>query len=167
MKWLLRLGVAASVVAWFVGVGAALMNYRVTASTKVRNEAPPAPSGTRVRIAVFGDSQKGLANLEALAGIAAAEHCDLGISTGDFVAHNDDGHWKLARHAVRSGGFDRPFLVAAGNHDLKGAPGVFERNAGPAEWSFRWGPVDLVSLPTWPAPHWGVSPPWCCSTPPT
>ncbi len=109
---------------------------------------PPSGGGA---VAIFGDAQKGLPALEALAARARREGAKLGVSTGDLVSHADEGHWRLARRALAAAGWDAPFVVAAGNHDLKGDPGLFAREAGPSEFTLRWADLAIVSAPTWPA----------------
>src|SRR6185503_378134 len=99
-----------------------------------------------IKIAVFGDTQKGLAGFAALAEKAKAEGISLAVHTGDLVSHADVGHYDLALKwvldAYPQGGV--PFVVVPGNHDIKGRPGLFEARIGPRQTAFSWGPVDVV-----------------------
>ncbi len=108
---------------------------------------PPVEAETTPRrVAVLGDVQKGTGNLARLLEAAAAENVDLVIQTGDIVAGNDEGHYRLAALAFRRCGLRVPVAVAPGNHDIKGDPGRFERAFGPLEWSFRSGRLFFVIL---------------------
>src|SRR5688572_23100536 len=64
-----------------------------------------------IRIAVFGDTQKGLAGFAALAEKAKAEGISLAIHTGDLVSHADAGHYDLALTWVQRANLEVPFVV--------------------------------------------------------
>lgn len=106
----------------------------------------------RTRIAVFGDTQKGLASFAALGEIAKLQHIDLAMHTGDLVSHADVGHYDLALTWVERARLGVPFVVVPGNHDIKGGDGLFERRIGPRQFAFRWGPVDIVVVDNAVAP---------------
>lgn len=108
-------------------------------------------SGETAKIAVFGDTQKGLAAFAALADRARAEGIDLAIHTGDLVSRADMGHYTLAIEWVNRAKLG-PFVVAPGNHDIKGGEGLFEDLIGPRQLAFRWGPVDIVIVDNAVAP---------------
>ncbi|MBI4563605.1 MAG: metallophosphoesterase [Planctomycetes bacterium] len=110
------------------------------------NLVPPHPAIPPLRLAVFGDTQKGLATFAALLEKAKAEGAELAVHTGDLVSRADEAHYRLAKAVLSRAGFEAPFLVAPGNHDLKGDPTLFERHVGPKEMAFRWGGIDLVIL---------------------
>lgn len=103
----------------------------------------PDKPGETAKIAVFGDTQKGLAAFAMLADRAKAEGIDLSIHTGDLVSHADMGHYVLAIEWVSRAKLG-PFVVAPGNHDIKGGESLFENLIGPRQFAFRWGPVDVV-----------------------
>lgn len=98
------------------------------------------------RVAVLGDTQKGIASFGRLMEKLAEEKPAFYVHTGDLVSHNDDGHWLLARLAVGRAAPDAPFLVAAGNHDVKGGDWRFAKHIGPSEISFGRGGVGFVFL---------------------
>lgn len=108
----------------------------------------PDNNNSSAKIAVFGDTQKGLAGFAALAELAKKESVDLAIHTGDLVSHADVGHYDLAATwVIRAFGFGGvPFVVVPGNHDIKGGEGLFEERIGPRQFSFPWGPVDIVVI---------------------
>src|SRR5688572_18353117 len=99
---------------------------------------------TTSRIAVFGDTQKGIAGFAELARRAKDEGVDLAIHTGDLVSRADRGHYDLASLWVRRADWYIPFVVVPGNHDIKGGDGLFEQRIGARQFAFRWGPVDIV-----------------------
>ncbi len=101
---------------------------------------------SKYRVAVLGDSQKGIGNLEMLLDAVSAEGVDLILHTGDLVASNDEGHYRLAARVFRRAAPRVPAAVAPGNHDIKGDPSRFERILGPLEQSFRRGQVFYVVL---------------------
>jgi len=116
------------------------------------NERIPEQQPASTRIAVFGDTQKGLAGFAALAEIAKKEGVDLAIHTGDLVSRADVGHYALATTWVRRARLGIPFVVTPGNHDIKGGGGLFEERIGPRQFAFRWGPVDIVVIDNAVAP---------------
>ena len=103
-------------------------------------------AGPKFRVAVLGDVQKGLGNLAGLLEAIRKERVDLILQTGDLVAANDEGHYRLAALAFRRAGLRVPMAVVPGNHDIKGGPARFERTVGPLEQSFRRGRVFFVLL---------------------
>ncbi len=106
----------------------------------------PAPdtAGPRFRVAVLGDAQKGIGNLANILDAAAKEKVDLILQTGDLVASNDEGHYRLAALTFRRSALRVPMAVVPGNHDVKGGPARFERILGPLEWTFRRGQVTFM-----------------------
>lgn len=108
------------------------------------NRRLPEKQPETTRIAVFGDTQKGLASFGVLLEAAKREGIDLAVHTGDLVSHADTGHYDLALTWVQRGRGQIPFLVTPGNHDLKGDETLFPDRIGPLQAGFRWGPVDLV-----------------------
>jgi predicted phosphodiesterase len=98
----------------------------------------------KTRIAVFGDTQKGLAGFAKLAERAKAERIDLAIHTGDLVSRADVGHYDLALTWVERARLGVPFVVTPGNHDIKGGKRLFEKRIGPRQFAFQWGPVKIV-----------------------
>ena len=113
---------------------------------RVRNDQPLSDPGTRFRVAVLGDSQKGLANLSNLLRRVKEEKVDLILHTGDLVSTNDEGHYRLVALYLERAGLDVPMIVVPGNHDLKGSPERFRREFGPLEVSFVRGNVAVVTL---------------------
>lgn len=91
------------------------------------------PPAGRYRVAVLGDTQKGLTNLVRLMEALRKEEPALYLHTGDLVSDNDDAHYRLAAHVLSRCGGPYPFLVAPGNHDVKRDPSRFERWIGPRE----------------------------------
>jgi len=114
----------------------------------------PLPRGNPCKVAVLGDIQKGLANFDNLLALVGQEHADLILQTGDLVAENDPGHYRLVKLAVARSGTKIPFLVTPGNHDLKADPGLFEREIGPLEQSFVVDEVAFILIQN----AWGVPP---------
>ena len=108
------------------------------------NRRMPEKGPGTTRIAVFGDTQKGLASFAMLFEAAKREGIDLAVHTGDLVSHADTGHYDLALTWVQRGRGEIPFLVTPGNHDLKGDETLFPSRIGPLQVGYRWGPVDLV-----------------------
>ncbi|HTF57414.1 MAG TPA: metallophosphoesterase, partial [Planctomycetota bacterium] len=113
---------------------------------------PPLRRDDTTRIAVFGDTQKGLAAFAALAERAKAEGVDLAVHTGSLVGHADPGHYDLAESRVRRADLYVPFIVAPGDHDIKGGEGLFEDRIGPRQFAIRWGPVDIIVVDNAVAP---------------
>jgi predicted phosphodiesterase len=106
----------------------------------------PAVHETRYRVAVLGDSQKGLRNLANLLREIRKEDVRFVLHTGDLVADNDDGHYRLAALALRRGNLGVPFLAVPGNHDVKGGDERFRRRLGPPERAFVAGRAAFVLL---------------------
>lgn len=123
-------GVAAALGAAFLAVCGAV-GLAVGSPRMPFTEWTP-PTGP-YRVAVLGDTQKGLTNLLRLMDALRAEAPALYLHTGDLVSDNDDGHYRLAAHTLARSGGPYPFLVAPGNHDVKGDPSRFERWVGPRE----------------------------------
>jgi predicted phosphodiesterase len=101
----------------------------------------PSVTEPRYRVAVLGDSQKGLRNLANLLRKIRNENVRFILHTGDLVSNNDDGHYRLAALALRRGNPDVPFLAVPGNHDIKGGYERFEQRLGPPERAFVAGRV--------------------------
>jgi hypothetical protein len=95
-------------------------------------------------MAVLGDAQKGVGNLANVLGAVAEANADLILHTGDLVASNDEGHYRLAASIFRRSSLRVPTVVAPGNHDIKGDPARFERRLGPLDLSFRRGKVSFL-----------------------
>jgi predicted phosphodiesterase len=111
---------------------------------------PPLSGGSNergaFRIGVLGDAQKGLANLRNIMRAVVAERVRMMFQTGDLVASNDEGHYRLAlRYWRRGGGFQTP-AVAPGNHDIKGGTELFRKYCMPLEWGHVEGDVAIVVL---------------------
>lgn len=98
------------------------------------------------RVGILGDAQKGLANLSRIASAVHHENVAVMIQTGDLVARNDEGHYRLAQRYLSKGGIKRWPFVVPGNHDIKGGEGLFRRTFGGLEHSFRVGKVAFVLL---------------------
>jgi predicted phosphodiesterase len=103
------------------------------------------PSGA-YRVAVLGDSQKGLSNLRNLVAACQEAGAVALFHTGDLVASNDDGHYRLAAEYLRRGGLRVPLYAIPGNHDVKGGPERFVRDYGPVERVCSWGRVAFLLL---------------------
>jgi predicted phosphodiesterase len=103
---------------------------------RVRNDAPLSDPAPRFRVAVLGDTQKGLANLSNLLRRLKEEKVDLILHTGDLVSTNDEGHYRLAALYLERAGIDVPMVVVPGNHDLKSDSARFRREIGPLEVAF-------------------------------
>jgi len=101
----------------------------------------PDTPGETFRVAVLGDAQKGTGTLARLLEAVRESRADLILQTGDLVASNDEGHYRLAALLFRRSGLRVPMAVVPGNHDLKGDPSRFERRIGPREQTFRRGRV--------------------------
>jgi len=114
----------------------------------------PLPTGSSYKVAVVGDVQKGLANFANLLELVKQEQPGLIVQTGDLVAENDPGHYRLVKLAVERSGTKVPFFVAPGNHDLKGSTELFEREIGPLEQTFVVGEVAFVLIQN----AWGTPP---------
>lgn len=108
--------------------------------------ARPRPLPPGFRIGVLGDSQKGLANLRNVTRAVLAEKVALLLHTGDLVASNDEGHYRLALKYLKDGGAEEVPWVAPGNHDVKGGTDRFRRYCGDLENSFTQGGVAFVLL---------------------
>ena len=104
---------------------------------------PPFPP---FAVGVLGDAQKGLANLSRIAAAVQHENVAFMIQTGDLVARNDNGHYRLATRYLSKGGVKKLPFVAPGNHDLKGGPDLFRHYLGDLERSFTAGQVAFVLL---------------------
>ncbi len=104
---------------------------------------PPFPP---FRAGILGDAQKGLANLSRIAAAVQREHVAIMIQTGDLVARNDEGHYRLAMRYLSKGGLGRLPFVVPGNHDIKGGEGLFRRYLGDLERSYTVGNVAFVLL---------------------
>jgi len=102
------------------------------------------PESPRYRVAVMGDVQKGLGNFDTLLQAVKREGAGFILQTGDLVAENDPGHYRLVSLGVERSGLQLPFRVTPGNHDLKGSPENFEQRIGPLEQSFVVGKVAYV-----------------------
>ncbi|HLY10884.1 MAG TPA: metallophosphoesterase [Planctomycetota bacterium] len=114
----------------------------------------PLPTGSAYKVAVLGDVQKGLANFANVLELTRKEQAGLILQTGDLVAENDPGHYRLVKLAVERSGCRIPFRVTPGNHDLKGSPDLFQREIGPLEQSFVAGEVAFILLQN----AWGTPP---------
>jgi hypothetical protein len=114
----------------------------------------PLPSSPTYKVAVLGDVQKGLANFSNMLERVRQEHASLILQTGDLVAENDPGHYRLVKLAVERSGVGIPFYVTPGNHDLKGHPELFEHEIGPLEQSFVAGDVAFILIQN----AWGTPP---------
>lgn len=100
----------------------------------------------RFKVAVLGDSQKGLRNLANLLERIKAERVDFILHTGDLVSHNDDGHYRLVALVLSRARLEVPFLVVPGNHDIKGSPDRFRNKVGQLEFAFTWGKVAFIAV---------------------
>ncbi len=100
----------------------------------------------RYRVAVLGDSQKGITNLKNILRRAREERADLLLQTGDIVSSNDEGHYRLLAHVLMKEASGLPLVIAPGNHDIKGGPERFMERIGPLEQSFRVGEVGFVLI---------------------
>lgn len=98
--------------------------------------APNPPASPRYKVAVLGDSQKGLSNLRNIARKVADETVAFVLHTGDLVSNNDEGHYRLAFRYLRRGGMNAVPIVTPGNHDLKGGAERFFKWCGPLQRSF-------------------------------
>lgn len=106
--------------------------------------AGPLPTGPRFKVAVLGDIQKGLANFANLLEAVGKEGAGLIVQTGDLVAENDPGHYRLVKLAYDRSGLKLPFVVTPGNHDLKGSPALFQSEIGPLEQTVVAGDVAFI-----------------------
>lgn len=104
----------------------------------------PLPQGSKYKVAVLGDIQKGLANFENLLARVKQEGAGLIVQTGDLVAENDPGHYRLIKLAYARSGLNLPFIVTPGNHDLKANRELFQREIGPLEQTVVAGDVAYV-----------------------
>jgi predicted phosphodiesterase len=108
--------------------------------------APPAPpEGGSYRVAVLGDSQKGITNLRRLFARLREEKPAFHLHTGDLVSDDDEGHYRLLGWVLRDEG-NPPLHLVPGNHDVKRGPDRFVRSFGPLERSFSAGDVAWVLL---------------------
>jgi hypothetical protein len=112
------------------------------------------PEGSRYTVAVMGDIQKGLGTFDVLLQAVKREGAGFILQTGDLVAENDPGHYRLVKLTFERSGLRLPFRVTPGNHDLKGGPESFERQIGPLEQSFVVGKVAYVLVQN----AWGTPP---------
>jgi 3',5'-cyclic AMP phosphodiesterase CpdA len=113
------------------------------------SEAPLPPSchsGVIRRVGVLGDAQKGLANLRNITRQVLKEDVSFLLQTGDLVANNDIGHYRLAQRYLKKGGATSIPYVTPGNHDLKGGAELFRAFCGDLERSFADQNVALVLL---------------------
>ncbi len=112
----------------------------------------PLPTGPKYKVAVLGDVQKGLANFANLLQAVGKEGAGLILQTGDLVAENDPGHYRLVKLAYARSGLTLPFLVTPGNHDLKADRELFQREIGPLEQTVVAGDVAFIlALNAWEA----------------
>lgn len=116
------------------------------AGNRPENLAKAASGGGDFRVAVMGDSQKGFANFANLIRAVKEEKVDFILHTGDLVAENDDGHYRLAALALDRAGLEVPFLVVPGNHDVKKGAERFLREFGGTEFAFRRGAVTFIGV---------------------
>jgi len=104
----------------------------------------PLPESVSYRVAVLGDSQKGLLNLSNLVRAVKKAGAEAILHTGDLVSDNDDGHYALTGLYLRRAELDVPFRGVPGNHDIKGGSERFRRHVGELESQFVWGRVAFV-----------------------
>ena len=103
------------------------------------------PESSMFKVAVLGDSQKGLRNLTNLARAVQEEQPVLILHTGDLVSHNDEGHYRLAALALERANLKVPMRVVPGNHDVKGGADLFRKEIGDLEWVIRCGRVVFIA----------------------
>ena len=103
-------------------------------------------SKSKYRVAVLGDSQKGIANLRNVLRAVKAEDVDFILQTGDLVSTNDEGHYRLAALTLERAELPVRMAIVPGNHDLKEGPERFERECGSLEFRFRRGSVVFVVI---------------------
>ncbi|HLF92435.1 MAG TPA: metallophosphoesterase [Planctomycetota bacterium] len=141
-------------IAWAAGLGGGLvLSFLALCGLLAAREIPmttrftPRP-GTlgRYRVAVLGDSQKGITNLKNILRRAREERADLLLQTGDIVSSNDEGHYQLLAHVLMKEAFGIPLVIVPGNHDIKGGAERFVERIGPLEQSFRIGEVGFVLI---------------------
>lgn len=137
-----------------LGVGLACGLVWLLVASPERLGAGSLPAGPRYRVAVLGDVQKGLGNLETLLEGARREEAGFLLQTGDLVGENDPGHYRLVKLAYQRSGLQIPVRVTPGNHDLKGSSLNFEREIGPLEQTFGVGKVTFVLVQN----AWGTPP---------
>ncbi|HVR83102.1 MAG TPA: metallophosphoesterase [Planctomycetota bacterium] len=109
-------------------------------------QSPRVISARTFRIGVLGDAQKGLANFSKITQAVLKEEVDFMIQTGDLVATNDQGHYRLAEQYLKRGGAQYWPYVVPGNHDLKGGTERFQQWFGDLEKTFTVGSVAFVIL---------------------
>lgn len=102
-----------------------------------------APAGP-YKVAVLGDSQKGLTNLKNLVRELGKLGPSLVLHSGDLVGENDAGHYRLAARALRK--VPGSFRPVPGNHDLKRTPEHFLKAFGALEFELQGGPVTFLGL---------------------
>ena len=102
-----------------------------------------APAGP-YKVAVLGDTQKGLTNLKNLVRELGKIQPSLTLHTGDLVGENDAGHYRLAARAVRN--VPGSFRTVPGNHDLKKTHEHFLKAFGALEFELQAGPVTYLGL---------------------
>jgi predicted phosphodiesterase len=74
---------------------------------------------------VLGDIQAGYRNLSRLLKTTSVP-CAFAVQTGDLMSHADQGHYSLALYELKKSDLQAPLFVVAGNHDVKGNPGLFD-----------------------------------------
>ncbi len=102
-----------------------------------------APAGP-YKVAVLGDTQKGLSNLKNLVRELGRIQPSLTLHTGDLVGENDEGHYRLAARALRN--VPGSFRVTPGNHDLKGNHRIFIAALGGLEFELQAGALTFVGV---------------------
>lgn len=146
-------------------VSAAMQSAATRAATLAAREAPPcfrappgAPaSGQPLRLAFFGDLQKGVTDVvDPLAKALRAEGAHLLVCSGDFVSHGEAPYYGIVLDAFARADVRTPVRVVPGNHDLYprrskddriGGP-LFEGHFGPRQWVLDLGPLRLVGVDT-------------------
>lgn len=141
VDWILAIGGTLALACW-----ALLLRVGLFLGAGIWPMPHPRPDvpGPSFRVAVLGDTQKGIGNLRNLLEELKKEKIDLILHTGDLVATNDEGHYRLAAAAFRRSELVVPLAVVPGNHDIKGDPRRFEATVGPLESSFRRGQVSFI-----------------------
>ncbi|UCF94277.1 MAG: metallophosphoesterase [Desulfobacterales bacterium] len=105
---------------------------------KISDSPDPGPL---FKFAVFGDIQRGTAQLPRLRRVIEDEApMAFVVQTGDAVSHPDAGHYRLFLDAFARAQFALPFLVVPGNHDVDhGSETLFEQYFGPRQVWFEYG----------------------------
>lgn len=104
------------------------------------------PRGAAFKVAVLGDSQKGLANLTNIVRAVQEEEPVLMFHTGDLVSHNDEGHYRLAALALDRANLEVQLAVVPGNHDVKRGTDRFRREIGDTEFEIQFLQTTFVGL---------------------